>query len=527
MKMISFLLSVIVLLINGLSVLRFYQIKDYLYRKALAHFYFPTYLRSIFFNKKEILFYLLYLISLIYFREINLDFLKIQFLLLIVVILFWLRLELIKKIRLTFKSLIILISVFVVNFTLLRLSNNNLLILATLIPWLNQFTIHTFVIKLLKKGEKIYICLLGKRVTRKINFQKQKGLKIIGICGSYGKSGTKEILTQILKENYRVLSLPPRMNHEYAILKYLSTVPLDNYDYLIIEFGSYYLGNIKLVTKYITPDIAFITGITKQHLYLFGNIKNIIIGEGIEILTWMKKGILLVNSNHEYFEDLSKKIITNIKNKNIELFTYGKFDPKFDKKHTHFSFEILDSNLNQSQFKLQTLKEEYTLKTNLIFPMQIENLVGVLSFISIIDDIKKYEEKIKNIQLPEGFLQLKIKNNFYVFDDSYNANPKGVFSALAYFKNLDLDYKIIIFNGLFELGQETKKIYQKLKEEFLHFDKIILTSNDFIEITGVKNGKFLLITSPKEFEIFLNSLNFEKIGIWIINRFPERVKINL
>jgi len=114
---------------------------------------------------------------------------------------------------------------------------------------------------------------------------------------------------------------------------------------------------------------------------------------------------------------------------------------------------------------------------------------------------------------------------FYIFDDSYNANPKGVFEGLKFFKELNFDYKVIIFNGLLELGKETKNIYQDLAKEFSAFDKIILTSSDFIEIfKEVLKDKFLLVKNSKELEIFLQSLKFKKVGIWIFNRFPERIK---
>jgi UDP-N-acetylmuramyl pentapeptide synthase len=158
--------------------------------------------------------------------------------------------------------------------------------------------------------------------------------------------------------------------------------------------------------------------------------------------------------------------------------------------------------------------------------MQIENLIGALNYLYLINDLENYREKIKNIDLPEGFLKLKINNNLYIFDDSYNANPKGVFESLKFFKELYFDYKVIIFNGLLELGKETKNIYQDLAEEFSVFNKIILTSSDFIEIfQEVSKDKFLLIKNSKELEIFLQSLKFEKVGIWIFNRFPERIML--
>jgi UDP-N-acetylmuramyl pentapeptide synthase len=540
----SLFLSIILFLINGVSVLRFYQVKDYLLKRVLAQFYFPS-SKKIIFSKKEYFLYFLIFLSLFFPK--NIQILKPDLLIFLIFLLLVLRIDLIKKIHFTLKAILVSFLAFLINFLLLFISQNSLTIFFLLSLWPLQFFIYTLSIQIFDICVKPYLLFLGNKVKKKIekNRKENPKFKIIGICGSYGKSSTKEILVQLLKEKYKVLSPPPRINHEYALLKFLLKVKIENYDYLVLEFGSYYLGNIRWITKFITPDIAYITGITKQHLFLFGSIEKIIEGEGLEILSWMKEGIVFINENHEYFDILKEKY-GDVRRPHIETYFYGK------------DYKIREISLEKAVFEFKNK----TFETNLIFPMQIENLIGALNYLSLIDDLENYREKIKNIELPEGFLKLKIitrtnadftrtdadkiktrtyadytltsadsnlslrKSAFYIFDDSYNANPKGVFEGLKFFKKLDFDYKVIIFNGLLELGKETKNIYQDLAKEFLAFDKIILTSNDFIEIfKEVLKDKVLLVKNSKELEIFLQSLKFEKVGIWIFNRFPERIML--
>jgi UDP-N-acetylmuramyl pentapeptide synthase len=539
----SLFLSIILFLINGVVVLRFYQVKDYLLKRVLAQFYFPS-SKKIIFSKKEYFLYLLLFLSLFFPK--NIQILKLDILIFLIFLFLVLRIDLIKKIHFTLKAILVSFLAFLINFLLLFISQNSLTIFFLLSLWPLQFFIYTLSIQIFDICVKPYLLFLGNKVKKKIekNRKENPKFKIIGICGSYGKSSTKEILVQLLKEKYKVLSPPPRINHEYALLKFLLKVKIENYDYLVLEFGSYYLGNIRWVTKFITPDIAYITGITKQHLFLFGSIEKIIEGEGLEILTWMKEGIVFINENHEYF-DIFKKQYGDVRRPNIETYFYGK------------DYKIKEINLEKAVFEFKNK----TFETNLIFPMQIENLIGALNYLSLIDDLENYREKIKNIELPEGFLKLittdlrglqhgltrilvrglsrsktdkteniypyesvldQNKSVFYIFDDSYNANPKGVFESLKFFKELDFDYKVVIFNGLLELGKETKNIYQDLAKEFLAFDKIIFTSDDFIEIfKEVLKDKVLLVKNSKELEIFLQSLKFEKVGIWIFNRFPS------
>jgi UDP-N-acetylmuramyl pentapeptide synthase len=526
--MISIFLSIILFLINGVSVLRFYQVKDYLLKRVLAQFYFLS-SKKIIFSKKEYFLYFLIFLSLFFPK--NIQILKPDLLIFLIFLLLVLRIDLIKKIHFTLKAILVSFLAFFINFSFLFISQNNLTIFLLLSLWPLQFFIYTLSIQIFDFCVKPYLLFLGRQVKKKIEKVKKEnpGFKIIGICGSYGKSSTKEILVQLLKEKYKVLSPPPRINHEYALLKFLLKVKIENYDYLVLEFGSYYLGNIRWITKFITPDIAYITGITKQHLFLFGSIEKIIEGEGLEILSWMKEGIVFINENHEYFDILKARINANLERTNANQVHKSSYQNKvrngsFQVRNSSWRIYFYGKDYKIREISLEKVVFEFKNKifeTNLIFPMQIENLIGALNYLSLIDDLENYREKIKNIELPEGFLKLittdlrglqrglmrilvrglsrsktdKTENIypyesvldqntsvFYIFDDSYNANPKGVFEGLKFFKKLDFDYKVIIFNGLLELGKETKNIYQDLAKEFLAFDKIILTSNDFIEI---------------------------------------------
>jgi hypothetical protein len=248
MAMISIFLSIILFLINGVVVLRFYQVKDYLLKRVLAQFYFPS-SKKIIFSKKEYFLYFLIFLSLFFSKTIQI--LKPDFLIFLIFFLLVLRIELLKKIHFTLKAILVSFLAFLINFSILFISQNNLTIFLLLSLWPLQFFIYTLSIQIFDICVKPYLLFLGNKVKKKIEKIKKENpeFKIIGICGSYGKSSTKEILVQLLKEKFKVLSPPPRINHEYALLKFLLKVKIENYDYLVLEFGSYYLGNIRWVTK--------------------------------------------------------------------------------------------------------------------------------------------------------------------------------------------------------------------------------------------------------------------------------------
>lgn len=503
--MTTLFLSLILFLINGVSVLRFYQVKDYLFKRAQAHFYLPS-SKKLVLNLKEFILYVLFLFffSLNFFTDFSDLNYRIDLLIFLLIVLFVWRFKLLKKIHFTLRAVATILIEISLIFFILWFTKNHLTVFIVSSLWLSQFIFLTFSNWVFKFATKPYLTWLGNKTKEKLS--RHQNLKIIGIVGSYGKSTTKEFLAQLLRKKYKVLAPPPRINHELALLRFVLKANLENFDYLIIEFGSYYLGNIKWVTKYITPHIAFITGITKQHLFLFGNIENIIKGEGTEVLAWMKEGVLFVNQNHEYAEKLRNEI-EKAKAPEVKLYFYS-------------PYKILKQDLEKTIFHF---KDE-TFETGIIFPMQIENLCGALDYISLIDDLSSYKDILRSLELPDGFLKLKIKDNLNIFDDSYNANPRGVFEGLNFFKGLEFDYKVVIFNGLFELGKEAEKIYADLAKEFLTIDKVILTSTDYLNILQkTDKNRFVLIKNSQELNIFLKSLKGQKVGVWIFNRFPEKI----
>lgn len=110
----------------------------------------------------------------------------------------------------------------------------------------------------------------------KIKIKTRKSpLTVIGITGSYGKTSTKQLLEHVLKTKYKVFATGQSHNTLFSvasdIIRYLS----DEQTHAIIEYGAYKRGEIKRLTELIKPQIAVITGISKQHYGLFGSYENL------------------------------------------------------------------------------------------------------------------------------------------------------------------------------------------------------------------------------------------------------------
>ncbi len=98
----------------------------------------------------------------------------------------------------------------------------------------------------------------------------------IGITGSYGKTSTKNYLTQFLQSKYRVLSTPSSYNTPMGVCKVVLSKLDENYDIFVVEMGANKVGDIKELCNMVNIDAGIITAIGPQHLETFKTLENII-----------------------------------------------------------------------------------------------------------------------------------------------------------------------------------------------------------------------------------------------------------
>jgi len=344
-----------------------------------------------------------------------------------------------------------------------------------------------------------------EKAKRKI--EKRKGLTVIAIIGSYGKTTTKEFLFKILSEKFNVLKTKEHQNSETAIFQTVLNELNEDHQIFIAEIGAYNKGQIGYLSRIIQPTIGVITGVNEQHLATFGSMENLLSGEGggelIDFLS-KKKGILFLNGNNYYCQKIFQerkslsKVITFVAFPDQEI-------PQMD-----FDFLIKNIKIEKEwiEFELETKKEKMPLRVNLAGPHHLENLILAIAvsyycFKMSLNEIKKALERIT--LKDSSFRFIETKKGFFILDSTYSANPQSVFSHLNYLSLFE-GKKIFIFPSLIELGEKAKEIHKRIGREMgKKCDFVILTSTDFLKElkenakkSGLKEENIFLIEDPKE-----------------------------
>ncbi len=389
---------------------------------------------------------------------------------------------------------------------------------------------------------------------KKIERLKEKGLIIIGITGSYGKTSIKNYIKDVLKIKYNLFASDLSYNTLMGISKNINDKLNEDHKIFISEMGARYKKDIEDLVKLCKPDIGVLSSIGPVHLQTFKNIENII-NEKWKLIENSKIAFLNIDNDYIYqkaketkdnpkfvyvgkqdfynlnFDKLdSDKLDLNILNlirDKTYIFTYG----YKKERNPVFLVEQIELEEDKTLFNIKILNEKsYNFKTSLLGMHSAENLsvaIGLGFLFNI--DYKDIYEVIEKIEPVEHRLQL-IKPNqmLLIIDDAFNSNPDSASAALNVLKGFKDRKKIIITPGFIELG---KLQYQKNMEfgkqisEIVDFAIFVGQTNKDALIEGFKmtNGdkNFLFAKTLEEATKFLSGLIDRSSVVLFENDLPD------
>jgi UDP-N-acetylmuramoyl-tripeptide--D-alanyl-D-alanine ligase len=298
---------------------------------------------------------------------------------------------------------------------------------------------------------------------------------VIGVTGSNGKTTTKNILKNCIKNSYATFQ-----NYNNEIGLPLCALELDSKNTAaIFEMGAAKLGDIDLLSKIIKPNIGIITHIGHSHL------------DGLNSV----RGVLEVKS----------ELISNIKKDGIAIVPDGKYLNHWKKMRDDISFYTFGKKSSASYFPSQIqmtkqglsffiesihLKKRIQIKTKLLGMHNVLNILASFAAIHAAQlNIEEFVDGLRGLVNPPQRLELKTwAKQSQVIDDTYNANPDSMRAALDVLCQFQ-GRKVAILGDMAELGRYRKKLHIGLGDYAkIHGVDILLGYGDLIRHTAFAFG---------------------------------------
>jgi UDP-N-acetylmuramoyl-tripeptide--D-alanyl-D-alanine ligase len=266
-------------------------------------------------------------------------------------------------------------------------------------------------------------------------------LTVIAITGSYGKTSTKFMIRDLLKERMSVCSTPGSYNTPMGICKVINNDLEAHHQVLILEMGARYEGNIDELCDIAEPDIAVITNVGIAHLQTFGSQEAIARTKSTLVQRLTENGTAVLNADDRRVQKMAQlrddiKIIeTGLQNGSI----IGS-DIHYNHEGTHFTVRRGD--------------ESDSFNTKLLGAHNVQNMllaIGVATCFNI--RLKTMAIAARDIEPIEHRLELKKQGEIYVINDAFNSNPTGAKNAVEILAQFNSGRRIIITPGMIELGE--------------------------------------------------------------------------
>ncbi len=302
-----------------------------------------------------------------------------------------------------------------------------------------------------------------RRAMRKL--KSMTNMKVIGITGSYGKTSSKNILSDILNVKYNALPTPKNFNTPLGLIRTINN-DLDKFnDLFIAEMGAFKKGEIKELCDLVNPTYGILTKVGTAHMDSFGSQENIQHGKFELIESLPSDGIGVLNGDDEL------QVSYKLKN-NVKIVWIGIDNKDVDVRATDIELSHKGTKFNVV-FKGD--KKKYPFETKLLGQANVYNiLAGIALGKELGITISQLQVGVKKVNAVEHRLELKKYGDIFIIDDAYNSNPVGSKMAVDVLGMMP-GKKIIVTPGMIELGEQEYELNKKFGEQIATVcDEVIL-----------------------------------------------------
>lgn len=271
---------------------------------------------------------------------------------------------------------------------------------------------------------------------------------VVGITGSAGKTTTKHVLSQLLKEHFGgddVLTAPANENNELGVSKLLLAAE-SKHRVLVVEMGARHDGDIAELVAIARPHIGILTNIGEAHLEVFGS-REALARTKWALFSMGAKAIL--NANDAVSALRAASLRTPPK-------WFGAGAPSFPGTYL----------TGPRTLELTDEQPAVRAEVDLRIPGRhnVENVAAAIAAARACSmPVADIIAAAPGLRLPPGrYERMKIAGRPTVIYDAYNANMTGTLAALDAFADEPGARRIAVLASMAELGEEAPIMHERV-----------------------------------------------------------------
>ncbi|MBA1333683.1 MAG: UDP-N-acetylmuramoyl-tripeptide--D-alanyl-D-alanine ligase [Firmicutes bacterium] len=265
--------------------------------------------------------------------------------------------------------------------------------------------------------------------------------EFVAVTGSTGKTTTKNMIASVLSKRFSVIKTPGNYNNQIGLP--LTIMQMDStHQAGVIEMGMSSFGEIRTLMEIVRPRVSVITNIGMSHIEKLGSRENILKAK-MEIFEGMGENpVAVVNGDDELLRKGTAEI-------NIPVIYFGIESGDYRAARIDMLGE------RRSEYTLCAEGNEYHVSIPVAGKHNIYNSLAAIAvgrtfgmdFADIILGLEDLEEEKMRLVIEDGPGGIKVIN------DTYNASPDSMKSALEVLRMVEGRRKIAVLADMLEMGQ--------------------------------------------------------------------------
>ncbi|MFB6230016.1 MAG: Mur ligase family protein [Salinibacter sp.] len=273
--------------------------------------------------------------------------------------------------------------------------------------------------------------------------RERSDLTVVGITGSYGKTSTKFIVAELLRQKYNVYATPSSYNTPMGLCLAVNEHLRPEHQALILEYGIRYPGDMDELCNIAEPDTAVVTTIGVAHLETMGSQDNIAAEKGKLVERPPPDGPAILNVDDERVAAMAERTEGPV----WRVSTEGHPDADITARHIRYdtsgtSFDVTDDTGTEVSFQTDLLGRHNVL--NVLLSVAVGRSMGLR--------LRQMAHAARRLEPVEHRLQLRERGDVTIIDDAFNSNPVGARNAVEILSEMGGGRRVIVTPGMIELG---------------------------------------------------------------------------
>ena len=278
-------------------------------------------------------------------------------------------------------------------------------------------------------------------------YRRHLGIPVIAVTGSNGKTTTKDLIAAVLSVKWKVHKTKGNLNNHIGLPLSLLSMEEDT-DMAVVEMGMNHAGEIELLSRIATPDIAVITNVGDAHMEFFSDRRGIARAK-LEIVAGLNRdGVLFLNGDDPLLGEEGAHFKGDVRKVG--------FSPGCEEGATDIRMKATGTQFTATRdglhYHIPALGKHNVL--NALFAIAVGRHMG-LTGLEMADGLKSATLSGRRLELRET------PAGMWIVDDSYNANPIAVKAGIEALVELEgKPRKWVLLGDILELGEREESMHR-------------------------------------------------------------------